>query len=183
MALLRRRIIRRCSVASRSFLLAPAALRGLHLDTTCAPAPWHLRRNAVTMSPPDRSAPSQFGEKTASTKPGALQAAWTPEPEVRLADLERDIVATRQQLTDARARIATLKAERLTIPTTEPAQQAGPAEQLTQERNAWRARRSAEQAARRARQAHATTAQRPIHVPPPPPSLGPRPGGGPRMGR
>jgi hypothetical protein len=34
-----------------------------------------------------------------------------PDPEGRLSCLERDIAATRQQLTDARARITTLKAE------------------------------------------------------------------------
>ncbi len=37
--------------------------------------------------------------------------AWTPDPAGRLADLQRDIAATRQELTDTRARIATLTAE------------------------------------------------------------------------
>jgi len=31
-------IVCRCSVPSRSFLLGPSALRGLHLDNPCAPA-------------------------------------------------------------------------------------------------------------------------------------------------
>src|SRR6478752_4526933 len=31
-------ILRRCSASSRSFLLAPSSLRGLHLDNPCAPA-------------------------------------------------------------------------------------------------------------------------------------------------
>src|SRR5690242_14194256 len=35
---LRRPTLRRCSGLSRSFLLAPTSLRGLHLDNPCAPA-------------------------------------------------------------------------------------------------------------------------------------------------
>lgn len=62
--------------------------------------------------------------------------AWTPDPEGRLSYLERDIAATRQQLTDARARITTLKAE--------PAILALPPGRLDQERDAWRTRRDAE---------------------------------------
>jgi len=73
----------------------------------------------------------------------------------RLAELERDIAATRQELTDARARIATLKAERLAIPTAEAALQTQPEDRLTQEHDAWRARRdTAQRAARTASRQH-----------------------------
>jgi exodeoxyribonuclease V alpha subunit len=114
---------------------------------------------------------------------GLEPAAWTPEPQARLAELDRGIAATRQELTDARARIATLRAEHLAVPTGEPAR-VQPAERLAQEHDAWRARRrNAERAARRAGDVRRTPNERPIHVPPPPPSLGPRPGAGPRMGR
>ncbi|SNR54031.1 MobF family relaxase [Blastococcus mobilis] len=102
--------------------------------------------------------------------------AWTPEPAGRLADLERDIAATHQELTDARARIATLEAE--------PALLARPADRLTQERGAWRARADAERVAGRtaAKPSGAPEPALPV-PPPPPPSLGHRPGRGPRMGR
>ncbi|SOC46931.1 conjugative relaxase domain-containing protein, TrwC/TraI family [Blastococcus aggregatus] len=116
---------------------------------------------------------------------GLEPAAWTPELEARLAELDRDIAATRQELTDARARIATLRAEHLAIPAAEPAQ-AQPAERLAHEHDAWRARRrNAERTARRAGDVRRTPNEWPVHVPPPPPpsSLGPRPGAGPRMGR
>ena len=59
--------------------------------------------------------------------------AWTPDPIGRLTDLQRDIATTRQELTDARARIATLTAE--------PALLAQPPDRLSQERDAWRTRR------------------------------------------
>ncbi|CCH90569.1 Conjugative relaxase TrwC [Modestobacter italicus] len=62
-------------------------------------------------------------------------AAWTPDPAGRLTDLQRDIATTRQELTDTRARIATLTAE--------PALLAQPADRLTREREAWRTRRTA----------------------------------------
>jgi hypothetical protein len=79
--------------------------------------------------------------------------------------------------------VATLRAEHLAVPATEPAQ-AQPAERLAQEHDAWRARRrNAEQAARRAGDVRTTPNQRPIHVPSPPRGLGPRPGAEPRMGR
>ncbi|RBY92879.1 MobF family relaxase [Blastococcus sp. TF02A-30] len=61
--------------------------------------------------------------------------AWTPDPNGRLADLQRDIATTRQELTDARTRIATLTAE--------PALLAQPPDRLTREHESWRTRRSA----------------------------------------
>ncbi|NEK84892.1 relaxase domain-containing protein [Blastococcus saxobsidens] len=60
--------------------------------------------------------------------------AWTTDPAGRLTDLQRDIAATRQELTATRARIATLTAE--------PAILAQPVEQLTRDRKDWRTRRS-----------------------------------------
>jgi exodeoxyribonuclease V alpha subunit len=62
-------------------------------------------------------------------------AAWTPDPAGRLADLQRDIATTRQELTDARTRIATLTAE--------PALRTQRPDRLTREREAWRTRRTA----------------------------------------
>ncbi len=59
--------------------------------------------------------------------------AWTPDPAGRLADLQRDIATTRQELTDAGTRITTLTAE--------PALLAQPPDRLSQEREAWRTRR------------------------------------------
>jgi len=102
-------------------------------------------------------------------------AAWAPDPEARLAELERDIAVDHQQLSDTRARIASLKAE--------PALLAQPADRLTQERDGWRARQNAEGAARRARAATPITAGSAIRTPPPPPSLGRRPSAGLRIGR
>jgi exodeoxyribonuclease V alpha subunit len=61
--------------------------------------------------------------------------AWTADPAGRLTDLDRDIAATRQVLTDTRARIATLTAE--------PALLGQPTDRLTREREAWRTWRSA----------------------------------------
>jgi hypothetical protein len=82
-------------------------------------------------------------------------AAWTPDPEARLTEMDRDIAATRQELTDARARIATLTAERLAVPTAEAALQTQPENRLTQEHDAWRARRdTAQRAARTATRQH-----------------------------
>ena len=111
-------------------------------------------------------------------------AAWTTEPEARLAELEREIAAIRQKLTHARARGASLKAERPAIPRTDPARQAQPADRLTQEHEAWRTRRNKARAARWARAgtpaASGSAIRRP---PPPPPSLSPRPRGGPAIGR
>jgi exodeoxyribonuclease V alpha subunit len=130
-----------------------------------------------------RSALAEAHRKRDQRLRGLEPAAWTPEPEARLAELDRGIAATRQELTDARARIATLRAEHLAVPTAEPAQ-AQPAERLAQEHDAWRARRrTAERTARRAGDARTTPNQRPLHVPPPPLSLRPRPGAEPRMGR
>src|ERR687883_72764 len=75
MALLRRPIIRRCSAASRSFLLAPAGAAG-------APPGHRLRAGTLATTKerhhnehrPDGSAPSQFGDNTASTRPGGEHA-------------------------------------------------------------------------------------------------------------
>jgi thymidine kinase len=67
--------------------------------------------------------------------------AWTLDPAERLADAEHAIAATRQQLTDARARIARLTAE--------PALLAQPADQLASERDHWRARQDPELATTR----------------------------------
>jgi exodeoxyribonuclease V alpha subunit len=64
-----------------------------------------------------------------------VPAAWTRDPVGRLAGIERDIAATRQELTDARTRIATLTAE--------PALRGQPPDRLTREREAWRTRRLA----------------------------------------
>ncbi|WP_104526902.1 MobF family relaxase [Blastococcus saxobsidens] len=62
-------------------------------------------------------------------------AAWTPDPAGRLTDLQRDIATTRQELTHARTRIATLTAE--------PALLREPPDRLDREREAWHRRRSA----------------------------------------
>ncbi|CCG05649.1 Conjugative TrwC relaxase (fragment) [Blastococcus saxobsidens DD2] len=62
-------------------------------------------------------------------------AAWTPDPAGRLTDLDRDIAATRQELTDARGRIAALTAE--------PALRAQPPDRLDRERETWRTQRAA----------------------------------------
>ncbi|GAB3353148.1 MobF family relaxase [Modestobacter lapidis] len=62
--------------------------------------------------------------------------AWTADPAGQLIDLQRDIATTRQELTDARTRIATLTAD--------PALRAQPPERLDREREAWRTRRSAD---------------------------------------
>lgn len=54
---------------------------------------------------------------------GLERAAWAPEPEpeARIAELDRGVAATRQELTDARSRIATLRAEHLAVPTADRA--------------------------------------------------------------
>jgi exodeoxyribonuclease V alpha subunit len=74
------------------------------------------------------------------TRYGAL--ARTPDPAARLADLDRDLAITKDELAAARARIGRLTAE--------PALLAQPPDRLVQERAAWRARRDAERAERRA---------------------------------
>ena len=79
--------------------------------------------------------------------------AWAPNPEARLAGLERDIAATSQQLTDARARITRLTAE--------PTLLAQPADRLAREHDAWRARHDVDRRAAR------TTVPRPQPVPTP----------------
>jgi hypothetical protein len=67
--------------------------------------------------------------------------ARAPEPGARLADLERDIAAIGQQLTDARVRITGLTAE--------PALLAQPADRLAREHDAWRARHDVDRRAAR----------------------------------
>ena len=62
-------------------------------------------------------------------------AARTSDPGGRLADLDRNIAATRQELTNTRTRIAALTAE--------PALLAQPPHRLTHEREAWRTQRAA----------------------------------------
>jgi hypothetical protein len=94
--------------------------------------------------------------------------AWAPDPAGRLAELERDVAADRQELTDVRAQITRLVAE--------PSLLAQPRDRLDREREAWRAGREAEQAARRAGTTSPTGRTPAVRVPPPPPpSLGLRP--------
>ncbi|SDY90794.1 AAA domain-containing protein [Modestobacter sp. DSM 44400] len=106
---------------------------------------------------------------------GVLGSA--PEPERWLADNEREIAATRLQLTDARARIAQLTAE--------PALLAQPTDRLAAERDTWREWRDTDRYQRRA-----ATPRPPAPFPglarprPEPPSLSThRPGIGPSRGR
>ena len=94
--------------------------------------------------------------------------AWAPDPAGRLAELERDVAADRQELTDVRARSTRLMAE--------PSLLAQPPDRLDRERPAWRAGREAEQVARRAGTTSPTGRTPAVRVlPPPPPSLGLRP--------
>mgnify|MGYP000622033623 CR=1 FL=1 len=103
--------------------------------------------------------------------------AWTPDPIGRLTDLQRDIATTRQELTDARARIATLTAE--------PALLAQPAERLVVERDTWRAERDDNRRQRRTHSPRPPRSSPGVARPQPePPSLsGPRPSIGPARGR
>jgi exodeoxyribonuclease V alpha subunit len=71
--------------------------------------------------------------------------AWTGDLQKLLADLQHDLAATRQQLTDARARITALTAE--------PALRAQPGDRLVRERTAWAADGDATHAHAAARQA------------------------------
>ena len=94
--------------------------------------------------------------------------AWAPDPAGRLAELERDVAADRQELTDVRAQIIRLIAE--------PSLLAQSRNRLDREREAWRAGRESEQAARRADTSSPTGRMPAVRVPPPsPPSLGLRP--------
>jgi exodeoxyribonuclease V alpha subunit len=100
-----------------------------------------------------------------------------PDPERWLADTRAEIAATRQQLTDARARITRLTAE--------PALLAQPAERLAAARDTWRERRDADRYQGRTLgprpPAPASGVARPRHDPP---SLSAhRPGIGPSRGR
>ncbi|MDK3255268.1 MobF family relaxase [Blastococcus capsensis] len=61
--------------------------------------------------------------------------AWSPDPVGRLGGLQRDIAATRQDLTEVRVRIASLTAE--------PVLLAQPPDRLTREREAWITRHTA----------------------------------------
>jgi exodeoxyribonuclease V alpha subunit len=102
--------------------------------------------------------------------------ASVPDPAGRLAELEQDVAADRRELLDVRARISRLMAE--------PSLLAQPRDRLDREREAWRAARAAEQAARRAGTTSPAGRTPFVRVPPPPPpSLGLRPppdGGVPR---
>jgi conjugative relaxase-like TrwC/TraI family protein len=103
--------------------------------------------------------------------------AWTPDPEERLNDLERDITTTQHELAAAQARIAGLAAE--------PTLLARPADRLDEERERWRVRHDTERTARRAAAAPASF-QRPARsIRPPEPVVHstPRPGAGPGIGR
>jgi hypothetical protein len=94
--------------------------------------------------------------------------ARAPDPTGRLAELERDVAADRQELTDVRAQITRLIAE--------PSLLAQSRDRLDREREAWRAGREAEQAAGRAGATSPTGRTPAVRVPPPPPpSLGLRP--------
>ncbi|SDZ05619.1 AAA domain-containing protein [Geodermatophilus africanus] len=102
--------------------------------------------------------------------------ACTPDPQARLADLERDVAANRHRLAAAQARIAGLAAE--------PALLTRPAGWLDDQRERWRVRHDAERTARWATGAPASS-PRPAHrIPQPEPStrLAPR-GAGPGIGR
>jgi hypothetical protein len=104
--------------------------------------------------------------------------AWAPDPQRRLADLERDVAATGQELGAAQARIARL--------TTEPALLGQPAARLAEQRAAWRARRDADRTARPAAAASPASPPRPTHSVRPPEPVAhrtPRPGVGPGFGR
>jgi exodeoxyribonuclease V alpha subunit len=87
----------------------------------------------------------------------------------QLVDAERVLAATRQELTNARARVGQLQVE--------PAIVAQPADRLDREREAWHTGREAEQAARRARTTPPFGRERlATPVPPAPPlSLSQRP--------
>ena len=108
---------------------------------------------------------------------GLEPAAWTPDPEARLAELDRGIAAIGQELTAARARIATLTAE--------PTVLAQPADRLAQERDAWRIGRDAERAARRTAVSATSPpgSTRGMHPPEPVPYRMRSPGTGLRIGR
>ncbi|HYO36908.1 MAG TPA: AAA family ATPase, partial [Geodermatophilus sp.] len=96
-----------------------------------------------------------------------------PDPTGRLAELERDVAADRQELTDVRAHITRLLVE--------PSLTAQSRDRLDREREAWRAGREAEQAARRAGTTSPTGRTPAVRVPPPPPPslvLRPAPGRG-----
>jgi exodeoxyribonuclease V alpha subunit len=77
----------------------------------------------------------------------------------QLAETERGLAATHQQLTDARARIATLQAD--------PALLAQPPERVQQESQAWRARRDAAESAARTTPRSTAGAHPTVHHPRP----------------
>jgi hypothetical protein len=114
-------------------------------------------------------AEARRGRDQRLTRFGSIASA--PEPAGRLAELERDVAADRRELTDIRARITRLMAE--------PSLLAQSRDRLDREREAWRAGRQAEQAARRAGTMPPTARTPAVRVPPPPPpSLGLRPSPG-----
>ncbi len=102
-------------------------------------------------------------------------AAWTREPEARLAELDRGVAATRQELVAARARIATLTAE--------PTVRARPADMLTRARDAWAIAHDAVRAARRAAGSAASPPGSTRSMRPPVPALHRSTGNDPGIGR
>jgi exodeoxyribonuclease V alpha subunit len=101
--------------------------------------------------------------------------AWAPDPAGRLTDLHRDIATTRQELTDARARIATLIAE--------PALLSQSPDRLNRERDAGRIGHDAERAARRTASSAASPPGSTDSMRPREPALHRSPGDGPSVGR
>jgi exodeoxyribonuclease V alpha subunit len=103
--------------------------------------------------------------------------AWTLDPAERLADTEHEIAATRQQLTDARARSSQL--------TSAPALLAQPAARLAVERDTWCAERDDNRRQRRISTARPSNSSPGVAGPrPEPPSLSePRPSIGLSRGR
>ena len=101
----------------------------------------------------------------------------TPDPAVQLAGVEGDVTVTEHELAAARTRIAELAAD--------PALLAQPPDRLTQERQVWRARRDAEETARRAAAPPSPSPRPTRSVGPPEPVVHPmpRPGAGPGIGR
>jgi hypothetical protein len=86
----------------------------------------------------------------------------TPDRAARLAELDRDIATTKDELSAAQAHVGQLSAA--------PAILAQPADRLAQERAVWRVRRDAERAARRAAAAAASSLRATGSLRPPEPA-------------
>jgi hypothetical protein len=80
-----------------------------------------------------------------------------PDLAQQLTEVERSVAATRQELTDTQARIATLERE--------PALLAQPSDRLQQESDVWRARRDAARRAARTTSRPAARADRTVRRP------------------